>query len=572
MSYRQIFNTELKDKLKVAFKKFNTKHKRVVRSKEECFILPPLDTFKEDGVDHINIKNYSKSNLHGLLSMETGLEFYHNVYGKFKTIRGFLDYLTSVEKDDRLRRLQGSNLRDLSSVMTKVKVKDLKFIILDALYQRILQYKDSIDLIKANNLPIDCYYVNKTGVRIRPIYSSWYITGVNVIVKAIKNDEVPDLTFFKDKEDDQDETRIKNVFIYNTVKFYFLNDLLDYKYWLNKPYNRIEIEYYNTLNNKLLSLVFSLSMLTDSEMYKESYENLVMLISKCLDRNQSLSFNYASKVKFDELQLKIDKPEELKDEDTWLNIYEYLVKDLVIDDEKVKNILDSVRETFIMLSNISTMKNTVKVLNHKPLQEDDTIINCYDRFLSIVKKDDYYQEFIKEVREPSDFDFHPDVINYLSPTYNVCKDDLAKYFINKFCNVSSVLLAKMENLEKIVGKERINSVGWVYEFLDKIKKGYGTEEAMDDRDNSIRNEFKSIIDDNTFNNKKDVILHTKRCEEMAIALVILSNLTYRDNNWFEDEKGSEIIVDINKNNETLINFIKDIKVKLNDIIKNTLYS
>ena len=223
-------------------------------------ILPPLDSYKDNGVDHINLNDFSDNDneLCKLLGFDNSSSFYHNTYGKFDTIKGFYKYVSTLEKDDRLRYLKGKPLSFLAKKLTPIKIDNLFELMVDALYQRIVQ-KSGIDLIKANTLPYDIYYTNDTGIRIRPSYANWYLKIVNKVVSFIKEDRlvVPATitingvgSFIMDKI-----ARTKAV--KNDIHNYFNS----YKTWLFKPANRIGlylsksiIAYVNKGKNSLLEL------------------------------------------------------------------------------------------------------------------------------------------------------------------------------------------------------------------------------------------------------------------------------------------------------------------------------
>jgi len=195
---RNLFNTDLRDKLKQTVKK-----KEYKGPMPNLTILGNVNRIGEEGVNHILLSKFSKNPVGNILAIDSEEPLHHRTLGYFKTFQGFWHYISTEERDDRLRELTGHNLDKLVEKLTKIRIHNFNALILDALYQRAVQKKESILLIRKSTLPFDHYrvYNNQTGLRQRMAFSFWLIEGCETIRKAIKessgkNIVYPDFTPF----------------------------------------------------------------------------------------------------------------------------------------------------------------------------------------------------------------------------------------------------------------------------------------------------------------------------------------------------------------------------------------
>lgn len=157
----------------------------------------------EDGVDHINIWEYGKTDLGRALARCTNLPFEHNLFGRFNTLEAFWYYIGSEEHDDRIRSMTGKNLHDFSRRLTRIHVPNFCAIIVDTCWQRVMQYPELIEAFKTIDLPFDSYYRSKknVGFPIRPLYSAWFCAGMEEVRRAVRENRAPDVSAFRDKGD-----------------------------------------------------------------------------------------------------------------------------------------------------------------------------------------------------------------------------------------------------------------------------------------------------------------------------------------------------------------------------------
>lgn len=161
----------------------------------------PMGLIK-DGVDHINIWDAAETELGKLLCNNSPLSFVHNVLGKFYSIESFWHYIQSVEQDDSIRTMYGPALKNFSRRSQSRQVKNFRAVIIDAAYQRIVQYPALAQAVAESSLKFDCYYVdrNASGLRVRPPFFKWLIKGFDEIRLALQEHRVPDLKFLMDDQ------------------------------------------------------------------------------------------------------------------------------------------------------------------------------------------------------------------------------------------------------------------------------------------------------------------------------------------------------------------------------------
>lgn len=140
----------------------------IIKYYEELKILG-LEKFKEkyqstlghpltDGIDHINIYSKGKTELGHLLSNFSFSPFKHPEYGKFVSIEGFWHWLSTGQKEDKLRELYGYQAKELGKNLQTVEVKDFYFQITKALRYKINQDKHLRKLLYESVLPFKHYY------------------------------------------------------------------------------------------------------------------------------------------------------------------------------------------------------------------------------------------------------------------------------------------------------------------------------------------------------------------------------------------------------------------------------
>lgn len=152
-----------------------------------------------DGEDHINISLFGKTELGSALSNEVSIDVTHNIFGRFRSVTGFWYYIKSKERDDRCRRLVGKTIKEFSRKLTLSEVSNFRAIILDTVYQKVKQYPAIEEAMKNSTLRFECYFEdNKTGLRQRPNYFTWFLDGMEEVRNAVKENREPNLSRFLD--------------------------------------------------------------------------------------------------------------------------------------------------------------------------------------------------------------------------------------------------------------------------------------------------------------------------------------------------------------------------------------
>ena len=164
------------------------------------FNLPLPDDTGIDGINHINIWEKAATEFGIILDQYQDTPFEHSLYGYFKSVEGFLHYLRSPTRDDRNRSTSGFNAKKLGNKVQFVYVNDFRYMIMNATWQKIINYPAIVKEMKASVLPFDMYSFgsNNSNIRIRPKAAFWMIPGMEEIRKAIKENREPDLNFLLD--------------------------------------------------------------------------------------------------------------------------------------------------------------------------------------------------------------------------------------------------------------------------------------------------------------------------------------------------------------------------------------
>lgn len=149
---------------------------------------PNVHTWKEDGVDHINL-GMGTTRLGANLSLGGMSSFKHSRLGRFKTLFGFWNYVANVEQDDRYRVLNDKEIRAFNRQKdikrTPRRVRNFIAIILDAQWQRITGNDRLLNAVKESTLPFDCYKLSG-DVRERTSYEYWFVPAMEEMRKCIK--------------------------------------------------------------------------------------------------------------------------------------------------------------------------------------------------------------------------------------------------------------------------------------------------------------------------------------------------------------------------------------------------
>lgn len=174
--------------------------------------LPRLSQIETDGVDHINMSMFSKTDLGYALAMETCYRFEHPVFGPFFSVRGFSHWLKSGNFDDTYRRLSERSVaqyyRD-NRDNQRAYVDNFFYMLAVATYEKIKTYPTLVEDLKNSTLPFEMYRESRLdnrhpeygSVRERDVHANWYIPLMNNVRAALKDGIEPDLSYLlKDPE------------------------------------------------------------------------------------------------------------------------------------------------------------------------------------------------------------------------------------------------------------------------------------------------------------------------------------------------------------------------------------
>ena len=165
----------------------------------------------EDGEDHINFWDQGKTRLGRALCHTTGLPINHPIFGRFKTMTGFWNFILSPSKDDELRALTGRPLHSLVNRLTTrhnsrnsgkdkgeyYHVRNFRAIILDTYYIRVMASPEIRQLLAECDLEFDSYYIQAdNGLRMRHRNFKWFIPMLNELRSAIQEERTPDYELF----------------------------------------------------------------------------------------------------------------------------------------------------------------------------------------------------------------------------------------------------------------------------------------------------------------------------------------------------------------------------------------
>lgn len=172
--------------------------------------LPVVNSWKKDGIDHINVHHCAETELGWLLSTYGICPFKHREFGLFKTVRGMLAWMRDPRQSDRFRYLTGTEAERLdknygNSAAVKNRIANYVFTTMNATWQKIQANAELREKLAQSDLPFDFYYNQITArnpdgspagrVRIRVSTSYAFISGFEELRNAVKENRKPNLSF-----------------------------------------------------------------------------------------------------------------------------------------------------------------------------------------------------------------------------------------------------------------------------------------------------------------------------------------------------------------------------------------
>ncbi len=170
-----------------------------------------------DGIDHINIYVFGKTELGRKLALETNARFVHPIIGPFNCLTGFWSYVKSKSRRNTYRI---KDARTCLHIVNKYNdslpvVPNFKAIIVSGVYYRIMSDPELVEMVKESTLPFEIYYVKTRDeinprtnkkvtyeIKVQHKYASWMIAAYEEVRNAIKEDREPDLSKFVDRDSD----------------------------------------------------------------------------------------------------------------------------------------------------------------------------------------------------------------------------------------------------------------------------------------------------------------------------------------------------------------------------------
>ena len=198
-------STELGDKLKLAMSLNRVKANSDISRKQTSVMnsLPPLpnpNKYKGDGIDHILIAFTSTTELGKKLRKGYPSKFKHPTLGRFLSVENFWMFITSEERDERMRFMKTGVLNIFYKQCTPKSVVNILAIIANSLWLVVSQNKELCNELKNSDLPFDLYgkfnksVSDSTVIIKRPGYAAAYIHAVEEIRKALKENREPNFS------------------------------------------------------------------------------------------------------------------------------------------------------------------------------------------------------------------------------------------------------------------------------------------------------------------------------------------------------------------------------------------
>ena len=160
-------------------------------------------SWRDDGVDHLNISRYGATNLGRCLNLDHVRYWEHPVLGPFRSLNSLWFFLRSKHKVDAIRNLTGSELKTFVDKRCGgfggPFVANFRAVILDSAYQRLKESPDILEELKKSELPFDCYRTLASGIRIRFDHSTWLVAGYEEIRQAVKENREPCFRYAMDR-------------------------------------------------------------------------------------------------------------------------------------------------------------------------------------------------------------------------------------------------------------------------------------------------------------------------------------------------------------------------------------
>lgn len=148
-----------------------------------------------DGKEHIRVDNRAKTLLGRMLDSQYIVPFYHPKLGPFNTTEGFWFYISMENPDERLRQLNGHEIRKVirelrdEGKLQRVWIPQFDIHIKYANWLKITSNPSLLRMMSESKLPFKMYYIiddEEKPILVEKDKLSWVITLLEEIRELIK--------------------------------------------------------------------------------------------------------------------------------------------------------------------------------------------------------------------------------------------------------------------------------------------------------------------------------------------------------------------------------------------------
>lgn len=166
---------------------------------EKPLVIPTHPLVLQDGVTHINIDSYAKTELGRMLVHKFSARFEHPTFGRFKSIEGFWGFIRDGARDDRWRYVSGMTAKRETRNLGPRYIANFHQIIMEANFFKVEQNETIKELMLASTLPFEHYYIFRSkemtaddpGVPTRPQIAHWLTQGFEDIRQLLRDGKRP---------------------------------------------------------------------------------------------------------------------------------------------------------------------------------------------------------------------------------------------------------------------------------------------------------------------------------------------------------------------------------------------
>ena len=204
---RAVNKTNSEDKLRklVDDSRVRVEHAKRIHATQARFStirLPALAKLADkDGQNHFNLSTAATTALGEAMSLTSDLSFTHSHLGPVRCLEGIWGYMLSKPRAKAFLEKPYKSMGWLRKHATLMEdAPNIRLVIADALWQKVSQYKEVVDVLKESTLPFDVYVRSFDGLLKRTFFAGWYIVLVEEIRRSIKSGKEPNLFQFADDE------------------------------------------------------------------------------------------------------------------------------------------------------------------------------------------------------------------------------------------------------------------------------------------------------------------------------------------------------------------------------------